>query len=255
MARVLITGGSGLVGRRVVQAMAGGPDEVRTVGRADGDLLADGAWAALLTAHRPDVVVHLAWSASSLPGYRQDADNWRWADSTVAAAELAAARGIRFIGTGTSVDDVVAEDPYSRSKAGARTALADGIADGALTWIRPFYVFDETGPSPAVLRAALAAQADGAPVGLASPDARHDFVHATDVGTAIRTVVAAELTGAIDIGSGALASVAELVEAYRVAWTPAGSPSDAAASEAVADVARLRAAGWSPDATDARLGR
>ncbi len=256
MARVLITGASGLIGRRVVEALdAAEGIEVMPVGSADIDLRATGSWDRLLADRHPDAVVHLAWSASGTPGYREHPDNARWAASTIAAASAAAERGIRFVATGTSVDDAPAADLYSRSKADVRAALADRIEAGQIAWLRPYYVFDEREPSPAVLRAALAARSAGQPVGLSSPDARHDFVHARDVGTAVLAVVAHGLAGAIDIGSGEVATVAQLVEAHRCAWVAQGVPSSAAASETAADVAVLRAAGWAPTVTDERLGR
>ena len=255
MARVLITGGSGLIGRRVIEAFNGVDVELIVAGRPDADLLVPRALARLLDRRRPDVVVHLAWSASALAEYRHHDDNWRWAETTIETAELAADRGIRFLATGTSVDAAPADDAYSRSKAAVREALADRIRAGELGWLRPFYVFDEERPSPAVLRAALAAKAAGEPVRLVSPQARHDFVHARDVGTAIRTVVAASLAGIIDLGSGTVATVADLVEAYDCEWVPDGVPSPAAASEDVADVRFLRANGWVPEVTDRMLGR
>ena len=257
MARVLISGASGLIGRRVIEAYRSrdGDDQVVPLGRADGDLLEHGAWRRVLDDQRPDVLIHLAWSASASPNYRDHDDNARWVDSTIEAAALAADRGIHFVATGTSVDESPADDAYSRSKAAVRDALAERISAGDLAWLRPFYVFDEEGPSPAVLRAALEAKATRTSVALASPDARHDFVHARDVGTAIRAVVDGGFTGAVDIGSGAVASVSELVESYGCEWVTRGVPSASAASDAAADVVALRAAGWAPVVTDKRLGR
>ena len=255
MARVLISGATGLIGRRLLEAYRESDDEVVPLGRADADLLESGSWRRVLDDRRPDVVIHLAWSASTTPNYREHDDNARWADSTIAVAALTADLGIHFVATGTSVDDAPADDAYSRSKSAAREALADRIAAGELAWLRPFYVFDEEGPSPAVLRAALQAHAAQEPVALASPDARHDFVHARDVATAIRAVAEGRLAGAIDIGSGAVASVRELVESYDVRWIRQGTPSLSAASEAAADVTALRATGWEPVVTNARFGR
>src|SRR4051795_6260194 len=105
MAGVLITGASGLIGRRVVEAFRADPGEALVaIGRADADLLVPGTWARLLQELSPDTVIHLAWSASARPDYRDHQDNWRWADTTIEAATIAAERGIRFLATGTSVD-------------------------------------------------------------------------------------------------------------------------------------------------------
>jgi nucleoside-diphosphate-sugar epimerase len=256
VAGVLITGGSGLIGRRVVEAFDGARSAAPVVvGRADADLLQHGEWDRLFETHLPDVVVHLAWSASGAADYRNHGDNDRWVRSTLEGVDAAIARGIRFLATGTSVDGAPAADAYSRSKARLRAALQDRISAGDIGWLRPFYVFDEDRPSPAVLRAALAATAQGAPVRLANPGARRDFIHSRDAGTAIRTALEAGLTGSIDIGSGRTCTVAELVEAYGCRWIADGTPSTAAASETAADVEELRDAGWSPEVTDRRLGR
>jgi len=230
-------------------------DDIIALGRGDIDLLSPGAWTRVFDDVRPDVVVHLAWSASAAPNYRDHADNWRWAETTIEATALAVERGIRFLATGTSVDEVPSDDAYSRSKAAVRGALAKSIAAEEIAWLRPFYVFDEDTPSPAVLRAALAAKSVGQPVHLANPRARHDFVHSRDAGSAIRVIVRAGLTGVVDIGSGSLAEVAELVEAFGCRWVADGASSSSAASGAPADVTALCAAGWEPRHTEARLGR
>lgn len=256
MARVLITGASGLIGRRLVEARRSqGLDDHFAPRSADVDLLVPGAWMKLLNELRPDVVVHLAWSASAMPNYRHHDDNWRWAEATITAANISVDRGIRFIATGTSVDSSPAGDAYSLSKAATRDELAGRIGAGELTWIRPFYVFDEQRRSPAVLRASLEARSAGRPARLASPRARHDFVHASDVGTAIHALMSAGIVGYVDIGSGELAEVAELVEAFGCQWVADGEVAPDAASDAPADVSRLRAAGWLPRVTDELLGR
>lgn len=256
MARVLITGASGLIGSRVVKSLSRAQsDEIIALRSADVDLLGHDAWQRALDKLKPDVVLHLAWSASALPNYRDHEDNLRWAESTIEATSLALDRGIRFLATGTSVDDMPLDDVYSRSKANLRAALANLIAVGEIAWLRPFYVFDEDRPSPAVLRAALAANADGKPVRLANPLAQHDFVHSRDVGDAIVTIIRSGLMGALDIGSGRLSTVSGLVEAFGCDWVADGPPSPAASSNLKADVWALRAAGWVPAVTNARLVR
>ena len=210
---VLITGAGGLIGRSVHEALPVGL-EVRAARSADVDLLEPGAFADLIQATRPGAVIHLAWVASSTPGYRTSPDNSRWRAATREAVSAAADAGIPFIATGSAVDALPGADAYTVAKAGLRTDLTDLIGTGRLTWLRPYYVFDPAAPSPAVLRAALDAQQRGEKVRLREPYARHDFVHVRDVALAVVAVLENRLTGVVDVGLGALTAVHTLVEKF-----------------------------------------
>jgi len=248
VAGVLITGGSGLVGRHVVAAWPVGLDRT-TVSSSTHDLLSPGAFGRLVRERRPEVVVHLAWSASSTPGYRTSAANDAWRTASLDAARACLDLGVRFVGTGTVVDARPGADPYTDAKAGLRGDLAAEIAAGDITWLRPHHVFDPAEPSPAVLRAAAAAQAAGRPVDLATPHAMHDFVHAADVGRAVVATVVHGLAGVVDIGSGRLRAVSTLVEAGGSTWTTSAPPVDVHGGTR-ADTAPLRATGWLPSETE-----
>jgi UDP-glucuronate decarboxylase len=250
VARVLITGATGLLGRHTMAAWPGSLDVV-TVRHGIDDLLAPGVFGRLVRDLAPDAVLHLAWIASSTPGYRSSPLNGTWREASLAAAEICLRLGTRFVGTGTVLDLQTDGDPYTAAKAGLRHDLAPAIAAGAVTWVRPHYVFDPDEPSPAVLRAAAEARTQGRPVELSSPAAEHDFVHAADVGRAVVAVVQSELTGFVDIGSGRLRSVGALVEASGATWT-AATPSAASGLHASdrADVSALRETGWQPSHTE-----
>jgi nucleoside-diphosphate-sugar epimerase len=93
----------------------------------------------------------------------------------------------------------------------------------------------------------------GEPVELKSPGARHDFVHAADVGAAITQVVQYDLRGVVDIGTGTLTSVGDLVTRLGARWQAAQGHPDAEHpnhAEPVADTSRLRATGWQPHRTE-----
>lgn len=253
MATVLITGAAGLIGRHALSAW---PDDLErvTISHRDHDLLAAGEFDRLISTEQPEVVLHLAWSASSTPGYRSHPDNASWRRVSAAAARSCARAGIGFVGLGTVVDDRAGGDPYTESKRGLRADLADLIGDGRITWLRPFYVFDPETPSPAVLREAMAARDGGRPAVLQSPDARHDFIHAADVGTAVVTAVRQGLRGAIDIGSGDLHRVSDLVAAVGGTWTEDPAATPATHADSAADSGALRQAGWTPVHTERFFG-
>lgn len=250
----LITGASGLIGRHVLAQWDVDGLAAQAVDHALDDLLRPGAPAALVERERPAVVVHLAWAASGTPGYRHAGDNERWVASSLELARACRESGTALVATGTSVDTAAAPaDAYSLSKARLWRELEPDVAAGALTWVRPFYVFDPERGRPALIAHALAARAAGTPVVLRTPGSEHDFIHAADVGRAIVTAVAHELRGVVEIGSGRLRSVSDLVTALGIPWESGAEPDEAAVDhvDEVADSGRLRGLGWAPERTDA----
>ena len=99
----------------------------------------------------------------------------------------------------------------------------------------------------------LASRARNAPLELRTPHSVHDFVHASDVGSAVVHALEHRLTGEVPIGSGTTRSVSELVECLGGRWRAADVLDGAGASHAeeAADVSALRRVGWAPSRTDA----
>lgn len=58
--KIVVTGGTGFIGRHLVRELEENGHEVVALGRRDGDLGSPGAADALVARHRPDVVAHLA---------------------------------------------------------------------------------------------------------------------------------------------------------------------------------------------------
>lgn len=252
-ADTLILGASGLIGTWVLRHWPATGTTPVPVSHADVDLLAPGAAADLIARTTPAQVVHLAWSASGSADYRTSDDNQRWADTAVELVEAARAAGSEVWLTGSAVDDATdATDAYTRSKSHLKARLAPLIATGAIGWLRPYYVFDEARRRPAVVDLATTARERGETLRLRSPYQRHDFVHASDVGSAIVASVAHGLAGEVPIGSGRLRSVADLVTRVGTPWssdevdhhTPPTHSGD------TADTTRLAAIGWAPTRTE-----
>ena len=199
---------------------------------------------------RPDVVLHLAWTASSTPGYRTSTANAGWRSASHEAARTCLDSGSSSSPLARSSTTVRAVTPTRMAKAALRADLGDEIDAGHVTWLRPYYVFDPGEPSPAVLRAARAARVAGRPVELETPEATHDFVHAADVGRAVVAAVVHGLDGIVDIGSGRLRTVSALVEAGGATWMSTGPSTHHRHGGARADTALLRTTGWLPSDTE-----
>jgi len=251
-AHALITGGSGLIGSWLVHHWQA-TDLEPVVVRSSTDLLSAGAADALLKRVRPDVLIHLAWISNSTRGYRDSPLNAEWLRLSTELLAGCSGAGIRMFAAGSVVDtERTPRDAYTSAKAGTRAAFEADIARGTVTWLRPFYVFDPERGRPELMRAAIDGALHGHTVELRTPNACHDFVHASDVGRAIAMIVEAHVTGIVDIGSGTQRSVAQLVACAGAAWstTPDVSAHEPSHADDVADISRLMGLGWRPVVTE-----
>lgn len=222
MTRILITGASGFVGRKLAPALMDAfPDaELALAGSRDttgtalsgikvitGSLL-DPAHLDALASTNPDVVVHLA-ARSSVAGSLSAAFDTTTANlgGTLRLAEVlrekARPRGFVFASSaevyGYSFNECsVKEDAplrpataYARSKAACEWALVDMLSD--LTHVCNLRLFNHSGPGQDVrfVMPAFAAQIARAEQGLTEPiirvgnlSAQRDFLHVSDVVTA-----------------------------------------------------------------------
>lgn len=285
--RVVITGGSGFVGRALVAAFLKRGTEVRVVDRFEhgevptvvGELTDPGVRDAALDG---DVagVVHLAAITSVLRSIDAPAETVRMnVEVTGRLLEACRTRGIdRFIMASTNavVGDVgharVDETaplrpltPYGATKAACEMLLsgyagAFGLATCALRLTNVY------GPGmghkdsfvPRLMRAALAG---GTVQVFGDGTQRRDLVHVFDVAQAVLRAWTSEVTGPVIVGSGRSTSVLDLVDAARTATgRPIGVehvPAKRGEMPAVVvDIGRARdELGWAPSLSlDAGLG-
>lgn len=286
VARVLLFGASGYLGREVDRALAAHPRGARVVrvgrtapderGWARHDLVAGSPddLADLLRATAPDAVVNcvglLGGTLAELVAANVTATA-RLLDAIPAAAPAA-----RLVALGSAAeygvvpDGVpVAEDapvapvaPYGITKSAGtalvRAAVGAGLLDAVV--LRVFNPIGAGMPADTVLgraAAAIRAAAPGGDVRLGPLDAHRDFVDVRDVAGAVAAAALAD--GApepvLNVGSGAAVPVREavklLVEAAgftgRVVEADPAPPRSGAVGWIEADLTRVRRAlGWSP---------
>jgi nucleoside-diphosphate-sugar epimerase len=249
---ILITGAGGLIGTWLCRRLESEHVSVTAVRRPETDLLRAGVPTTMIEDARPDAVVHLAWSASGDPNYRESEDNERWVEATVELLDACRKRDVMLWATGTAVDgNAGAADAYARSKADLHRRMAAEIDDGTVGWLRPYYVFDDVAGRPSLVAQALWARDHDETLVLRHPDGEHDFVHAADVASAVALAVRHRAMGELPIGSGTTHRVCECVEALGARWTSSANPPPewSAHDHEAADISRLTSIGWSPTTT------
>ncbi len=241
MARVLLTGATGFVGRAVMAELVVQGCEVACVVRAGtaGRLPAESAsiaesddlfaecpdwWAERLSG--VDLALHLAWYAE--PGkYLVSDKNLDCLSGTLAMAKGAAQAGVpRFVGVGTCFEyDLIGGDltadtqlnpqtPYAAAKAAAYLTLRSYFAEKSISflWARLFYLYGE-GEDPRRLVPYLHQQMQrGEPAELSGGGQVRDFI---DVKDAARLMVSEALgtrQGATNISTGKGITVRSLAE-------------------------------------------
>jgi nucleoside-diphosphate-sugar epimerase len=143
--------------------------------------------------------LHLAWPASSSSdNYRMSHRNFEALEKTLAVRRACEREGIHFFGLGTCIDKGIdLNSNYSVAKYTVRQVLLKEIDGHRMTWIRPYFVFDEKRwprfiHSEDLQRVTIE---DNSP---------RDFIHVMDVAFGIAHVLDQGTTGEINLGSGIL---------------------------------------------------
>jgi GDP-4-dehydro-6-deoxy-D-mannose reductase len=279
--RALVTGGSGFVGRHLIEHLQASGDEVTGCDRADGscDIADRASVAAVLGRVRPDVVYHLAgWSdvgsswASPIDVFRANAEgtlNVLLACSEAGVRRVLAVSSADIYGVVTETELPLDESaplrpvtPYAASKVAADYLGLQAWLGRKLPVLR-VRAFNHLGPgqAPQFVAPALAERiarnertgGHEIPVGNLSP--RRDFTDVRDVVRAYRMLVQSGEPGtAYNICSGQDIAVQDLAERLlAMATRPMQLVRDAALERPVdipvlrGDNTRLRAAtGWEP---------
>jgi nucleoside-diphosphate-sugar epimerase len=283
MSRVLVTGGSGFVGRHCVASLARAGHEVHAVRFrsaapevGDGvhwheaDLLRADEVGELLSRVAPTGLLHAAWNVE--PGvYWTSPRNLAWVGASLELVKsFVECGGRRAVVVGSCAEydwsfgychetqtPIRPDSLYGTCKNALREMLAAYAAEAGLSlaWARLFFLY---GPHehparliPTVIESLLA----GRPVDCTDGTQVRDFLHVADAGEALVQLLLGPVEGPVNIGSGHGSTVREVVS--RVAEQLGGlelvrfGAKRSSADEPpllVADVARLQdEVGFVPD--------
>lgn len=241
MARALLTGATGFVGRAVMAELAAQGCEVACVVRSgtagrlpvdsasiaeSDDIFAESAswWAELLSG--VDLALHMAWYAE--PGkYLTSQKNLDCLSGTLAMAKGAVQAGVpRFVGIGTCFEydltggDVTVDTPldpqtpYAAAKAAAFLSLRSYFAAEGISflWARLFYLYGQ-GEDPRRLVPYLHQQIQrGEPAELSGGTQVRDFIGVEDAAKLIVSEALGTRQGATNISTGKGITVRSLAE-------------------------------------------
>jgi nucleoside-diphosphate-sugar epimerase len=238
--KVLLTGATGFIGSQVAKRLLHDRHEVYPLPRP---------WK--IPAGPFDACIHLAWYVEPGKYLESPLNHQCVADSLALARALVESKCPRLIAAGTCFETESPDTLYAQSKLKLFRELQQFPLN--LAWLRFFYLY---GPQeypgrlvPYVIRSLL----QGNEVKLTPGEQVRDFLHVSDVASAIVSVAQSPLTGIVNIGSGEPVTVRKIAETIgeivgRTDLLKFGAkpyaPNDP--MSVVADNTRLRSTGWQP---------
>lgn len=261
---VLLTGATGLIGRATAPALAAEGFRVIAVSRsgvaipgATGvscDLLSAEDRERLIAEIGPTHLVHLAW-ADGRDRWTSPA-NQDWAAATVPLLEAFARNGGgRAVLAGSCAEydwssSILSEttplrpaSPYGIAKAAAfaaATATAPRLGL-LLAWARPFFVYGPGEPRGRLIGDLVRGLRAGERVACTDGLQRRDYLYSADLGRALATLTASDVTGPINLGSGIAIAVRDLIREVAAQIDGPGEAVLAARPRAPDDPAEIRA--------------
>lgn len=243
--RVLVTGGTGFIGRAVVSQLVARGDEVAVLTRRDNetsvsvasritaDLRDQETVSQIVLAFQPDLCYHLAWYTEPTDYLRDMRENFAALTFSLGLlADLIQVGCRHFTGVGSCAEYTLSDAPLSESAA-TRPATVYGAAklgfstvalqsgeqaNMSVTWARPFYVYgpgeDPRRAVPRLIRSCLA----GTPLRVTEGAQVRDYLHVRDVASALVALSDAQYHGVANVCSGRGVHVDDLAdEIARVA--------------------------------------
>ena len=233
--RIFVTGGSGFIGRHLLRKLEG--HEVLCLSRKHrsnptrdyvkwivGDLEASQLWATGLKKFGPDVCIHLAWEG--LPNYSKELSrhNVKLSEQLLHILAESEVKKIVVAGScweyGTLVGQLqenVDQKPvgdFALAKLESYHKFRESCLDMGmnLAWTRIFYSYGSGQRRNSLLPSVFRALRSGEIPVIKSPDVIQDFIHVSDVASAMASLAVMYVGDEIfNIGSGSPTSVAEFV--------------------------------------------
>lgn len=220
--KILILGAGGFIGRHLVEVLS--QEQHASIKILKQKVVLENYESTInrVIEQEADLVLQLAWSASSTNNYREDVSNETWEKFTVDLANACKNVDTDFLGVGSEVEIMQNfSDPYSRSKQNTFGILRNSILNHEIAWARLGYVFDQVSESPSLIKEICSAKREKRTPLIRNLNANHDFVHVKDVANALRLMIMHREYGLFEIGSGKIHSVREVAESLGCTFAAA----------------------------------
>ncbi len=267
MKKVLVTGGSGFIGRQAVRFLQQRGFEVLAPSSTEMNVLDPEAVTAYVSMNKPTHALHCAWIAT--PGvYQESPDNQRWVDSSMHFfRELIGSGAKRIVGVGTCFEYTWPETPcvedetptdaattfYGRCKNECRKQLMELAADKGISaaWGRVFYLYGPNEPEKKLVASVINSLLKNEDVACTHGRQVRDFSYVEDIGDALACLVDSDIRGPVNVASGEATSLKDLL---TIPARQLGNPEKLkfGAREAppneppviAADISKLTSTGW-----------
>jgi UDP-glucose 4-epimerase len=241
--RILVTGGTGFVGRWAVSALRDAGHDLVVCARRESaipgcrtieaDLLDERAAGRIMDWSRPEIVLHLGWYVEH-GKFWNARENLDWVAATLRLATAANTAGVRrFVSVGTCMEYALDPDThplvetaptrpvslYGISKSATRQLLEGyfGPKEIEFAWGRLFFIFGPNEQADRLVSSIAISLLSGRPALLTSGAQVRDFCPVQDAGEALAALALSKVTGSVNIGSGHEMRIAELAEEIRSA--------------------------------------
>ena len=269
MKRVLITGGTGFIGRHALPYLEARGFEVHAPDHHAVNLLDEAAQKALLDSVRPTHLLHLAWDVT--PGkYWTSLSNIDWVRASLSLfRHFATAGGQRWVGAGTcaeydwSCGPVLCENqtPLKPASLYGASKLSVGLLQEhmarelgvSFAWGRIFYMYGPHEAAARLVPSLISSLLAGQPAVCRQAHLLRDMLHVDDVARAFVEVLDSNVSGPVNIGSGQPVGLGKVAEVIAEACGrpellelgdgrfPSSDP-----LEITADISKLRSIGFTP---------
>ncbi len=279
MMKVLVTGGSGFIGRHCLPMLVASGYEVHAVSIIQEDpvphihwhvvdLLNPGEVNKLITQVKPTHLLHLSWY-TVVGKYWTSLENVRWVQASLELLLVFAANGgKRVVMAGTCAEYDWKYELYSEQTTPLVPATLYGSCKHALqvmvdafcrqtglsyAWGRIFFLYGPHEHPDRLVSSVIRSLLQGEPARCSHGNQLRDFLHVEDVGHAFVMLLNSDMEGAVNIGQGTPTAIREVVEIISdqlhgkhliQLGALTTSPNDPPAL--IADTHRLKSIGWQP---------
>jgi len=151
----------------------------------------------------PDIIVHLAWMHTGTRSYTEEIENLTWSKASFAFAKECINSSARFLTLGSPLDlpnlNIVKSNKYAMAKRELRINMETTLPEHSYTLLRPGYIFSVEHLRPRLIEN-VAHAIPAVYESIQNPNAVHEFIHVSDVVSAIKIALLQNLWGTINLG-------------------------------------------------------